>query len=147
MCNAPVICIHGPLGAGDTRDIVGLKCRDLTSSVSRRCRRCAGVLISRLNSLHSLIRSSFPCLYSIFNNQTCQILNLVPVAGHASLNCYGCKTPKTYVLMKWLMCAIIEVLLFGVLNSNSNKLHVFTCIFTFELLLWSLFNLQRCTYI
>ena len=46
-CNAPVICIPRPLGAGDTGDIAGLKCRNLTSDVSRQCRGCAGVLISR----------------------------------------------------------------------------------------------------
>ena len=45
--NAPVICIPGPPGAGDTGDIAGLKCRNLTSDVSRQCRGCAGVLISR----------------------------------------------------------------------------------------------------
>ena len=45
--NAPVICIPGPLGAGVTGDIAGLKCRNLTSDVSRQCRGCAGVLISR----------------------------------------------------------------------------------------------------
>ena len=39
---APVICIHGPLGARDTGDIAGLKCRNLTSDVSRQCRGCAG---------------------------------------------------------------------------------------------------------
>ena len=44
---ATVICIPGPLGAGDTRDIAGLECRNLTSDVSRQCRGCAGVLISR----------------------------------------------------------------------------------------------------
>ena len=27
---APVICISCPLGAGDSGDIAGLKCRDLT---------------------------------------------------------------------------------------------------------------------
>ena len=43
-CNAPVICISGPLRAGDSRDIAGLKCRDLTSG---ECRGCAGVLIFR----------------------------------------------------------------------------------------------------
>ena len=45
--NAPVICVSSPLGAGDTGDIAGLKCRDLTADESRQCRRCAGVLISR----------------------------------------------------------------------------------------------------
>ena len=40
--NAPVICIHGPRGAGDTGDIVGVKCRILTSDVSWQCRGCAG---------------------------------------------------------------------------------------------------------
>ena len=34
-------------GAGDTGGIAGLKCRNLTSDVSRQCRGCAGVLISR----------------------------------------------------------------------------------------------------
>ena len=43
---APVICVSGPLGAWDTGDIAGLKCRDLTADESRQCRRCAGVLIS-----------------------------------------------------------------------------------------------------
>ena len=45
--NAPVICTPDPLGAGDTGDIAGLKSRNLTSDVSRQCRECAGVLISR----------------------------------------------------------------------------------------------------
>ena len=40
---APVICIPGPKGAGDTGDVAGLKCRNLTSDVSRQCRGCAGV--------------------------------------------------------------------------------------------------------
>ena len=46
LCNAPVICIPGSLGAGDTGDIAGLKCRNLTSEVSRQSRGCAGVLTS-----------------------------------------------------------------------------------------------------
>ena len=29
LANAPVNCVSGPLGAGDTGDIAGLKCRDL----------------------------------------------------------------------------------------------------------------------
>ena len=45
--SAPVICLPGSLGAGDSGDIAGPKCRDLTFDVSRQCRRCAGVLISR----------------------------------------------------------------------------------------------------
>ena len=36
-----------PFGAGDTRDIAGLKCRNLTSDVSRQCGGCAGVLNPR----------------------------------------------------------------------------------------------------
>ena len=44
---APVICVSGPLGAGDTLDIAGLKCGDLTADESQQCRRGAGVLISR----------------------------------------------------------------------------------------------------
>ena len=44
---APVICSPVPLGAGDTGDIARLKCRNLTSDVSRQCHGCAGVLISR----------------------------------------------------------------------------------------------------
>ena len=47
---APVICIPGSLGAGDSGDIAGPKCRDLTFDKSRQCRRCAGVLISRQNA-------------------------------------------------------------------------------------------------
>ena len=39
---APVICIYGPLRAGDTGDIAALKCRNLTSDVSRQCRGCPG---------------------------------------------------------------------------------------------------------
>ena len=31
IANAPVICIPGSLGAGDSGDIAGPKCRDLTS--------------------------------------------------------------------------------------------------------------------
>ena len=34
----PVICIPRPLGAEDTGDIAGLKCRDLTYDVSPQCR-------------------------------------------------------------------------------------------------------------
>ena len=47
---APVICIPGSLGAGDSGDIAGPMCRDLTFDESRQCRRCAGVLISRQNA-------------------------------------------------------------------------------------------------
>ena len=47
---APVICNPGSLGAGDSGDIAGPKCRDLTFDESRQCRRCAGVLISRQNA-------------------------------------------------------------------------------------------------
>ena len=46
--NAPVICVSGPLGAGDTRDKAGLRCRDLPADASRQCRRCAGVLIAKI---------------------------------------------------------------------------------------------------
>ena len=45
--NAPVICITGSPGAGDSGDIAGLKCLALTSDVSRQCRGFAGVMISR----------------------------------------------------------------------------------------------------
>ena len=41
---APVICILGPLGAGD---IAGLKCRNLTSDVSRQCRGCAAKIAKK----------------------------------------------------------------------------------------------------
>ena len=84
--NAPVICVSGPLGAGDTGDIAGLKGRDITADESRQCRRCAGVLLSRKNSLHSLISSCFHCLDSILNIHTCQILNF-KTAGLCSLAC------------------------------------------------------------
>ena len=43
--NAPVICIPGSLGAADSGDIAGAKCRDLTVDESRQCRRCAWLLI------------------------------------------------------------------------------------------------------
>ena len=36
--NAPVICIPGSPGAGDSGNIAGLKCLALTSDVSRQCR-------------------------------------------------------------------------------------------------------------
>ena len=48
---ATVICISDPLGAMNTGDIVGLKCRGLTSDASGQCRRCARVFIFRYNSL------------------------------------------------------------------------------------------------
>ena len=44
---APVICIPGSPGAGDSGDIAGLKCLALTSGVSRQCLGFAGVMISR----------------------------------------------------------------------------------------------------
>ena len=44
---APVICIPGSPGAGDSGNKAGLKCRALTSDVSRQCRGFAGVMISR----------------------------------------------------------------------------------------------------
>ena len=49
--NAPVICIPGSLGAGDSGDIAGPKFRDLTFDESRQSRRCAGGLISRQNNI------------------------------------------------------------------------------------------------
>ena len=56
--SASVICIPGSLGAGDSGDIAGPKCMDLTFNESRQCRRCAGVLISRQNAnlFHILTR-------------------------------------------------------------------------------------------
>ena len=45
MRNAPVICNHDPLGAGNSGDIAGLNCRVLTSALSPQCRGIAGVLI------------------------------------------------------------------------------------------------------
>ena len=47
--NAPVICIPGSPGAGDSGDIAGLKCQALTYDASRQCRGFAGVMISRIN--------------------------------------------------------------------------------------------------
>ena len=44
---APVICIPGSPGVGDSGDIAGLKCLSLTSDVSRQCRGFAWVMISR----------------------------------------------------------------------------------------------------
>ena len=43
----PDICVSDPLGAWNTLDIAGLKCRDLTPDESQQCHRGAGVLISR----------------------------------------------------------------------------------------------------
>ena len=42
---APVICNHGPHGAGDSGDIAGLKCHILTSASSPQCGGTAGLLI------------------------------------------------------------------------------------------------------
>ena len=57
-----VVCISDPLGAMDIGDIVGLKCRGLTSDASGQCRRCARVFIFRYNSLYGLVSSCFRCL-------------------------------------------------------------------------------------
>ena len=54
--NAPVICIPGSPGAGDSGDIAGLKCQALTYDASRQCRGFAGVMISR--QLHGHINSN-----------------------------------------------------------------------------------------
>ena len=56
----------------------------------------------------------------------------------------GCKATKTGVLMKWLVCASIYVLLFGVLNSN--KLYLLAFFSYLNFLLWSLFDLQMYKY-
>ena len=42
----------------------------------------------------------------------------------------GCKATETCVLMKWLLCASIYILLFGVLISN--KLYLLAFFFIFE---------------
>ena len=83
-----------PLGAGDAREIAGLKCRDLTYDVSPQCRGCAGVLISHLNVMRitknslCICTSSFcPCQDSIFDILTCQILNLKTLTGLCSRVC------------------------------------------------------------
>ena len=55
------------LGAGDSGDIAGTKCRDLTFDESRQCRRCAGVLISRQNTnLYHILttRGSSACTFA-----------------------------------------------------------------------------------
>ena len=65
--NAPVICIPGSLGAGDSGDIAGPKCRDLTFDESRQCRRCAGVLISRQMPIYDIVlqqRESSACTFA-----------------------------------------------------------------------------------
>ena len=48
LCDPGIAVMHQ--GAGDSGDIVGPKCRDLTFDESRQCRRCARVLISRQNT-------------------------------------------------------------------------------------------------
>ena len=72
---ATVICISYLLGAMNTVDIVGLKCRDLTSDASGQFRRCARVFIFRYSSLYGLVSSCFRCLDSILNAHNCQFLN------------------------------------------------------------------------
>ena len=47
-CNTPVIYRPCPLGFGETGDIAGLECQDLTYDVSPKCRGCSRVLIFRL---------------------------------------------------------------------------------------------------
>ena len=63
---ASVIRIPGSLGAGDSGDKAGLKCRDLSFDEPRQCRRCAGVLISRQNTIlcHILTTSGKLSLYN-----------------------------------------------------------------------------------
>ena len=52
------------------------------------------------NSLYGLIGSCFRCLDSILNAHD---LSTFSVAEHASLNQYRLQTPKTWLLIKWLM--------------------------------------------
>ena len=68
---APVIFIPGSLEAGDSGDIAGPQCRDLTVDESRQCRRCAGVLISRQNTnlCHILTTSGKLSLYIAQSDQ------------------------------------------------------------------------------
>ena len=63
--NAPVICITCSLGTGDSGDMAWPKCRDFTFNESRQCRRCAGVLISRQNTIlcHFITASGKLSLY------------------------------------------------------------------------------------
>ena len=86
---APVICIPGSLGAGDSGDIAGPKCRDLTFDESRQCRRCAKVLISRQNAnlCHILTtRGSSVCTFAQSDQLLFRCLD-----EHASWNRkYGC---------------------------------------------------------
>ena len=103
---APVICIPGSLGAGDSGDIAGPKCRDLTFDESRQCRRCAGVVISRQNAnlCHILTTGGSPaCTFAQSDQLLFRCLD-----EHDSWNRkYGCLTPNTVLLIKWLVRASI----------------------------------------
>ena len=101
---ATVTCMYDPLGAMDTEDIVGLKWPGLTSDASGQCRRCAMVFFFRYNSMNDLVSYCFRCLNSIFTAHNCQFSKFqVSVAEQASLNQYRLQTPKTWLLIKWLM--------------------------------------------
>ena len=86
---APVICIPGSLGAGDSGDIAGPKCRDLTFDESRQCRRCAGVLISAKMPIYAIFLQqggSSACTFAQSDQLLFRCLD-----EHASWNHkYGC---------------------------------------------------------
>ena len=95
--NAPVICIPGSLGAGDSGDIAGPKCRDLTFDESRQCRRYAGVLISRQKHF-------MPYSYKKWEAQSVHLqsdqLLFRCLDEYASWNRkYGCKTQNKGLLI------------------------------------------------
>ena len=94
---AQVICIPGSLGAGDSGDIAGPKCRDLTFDESRQCRKYAGVLISRQNPnlCHILQGGSSACTFAQSDQLLFRCLD-----ENASWNRkFGCKTPDTGLLI------------------------------------------------
>ena len=72
--NALVIWNSGPYGAGDSGNIAGLKCHDLTSNESWQCPRSARVFISCQNALHAEIRATSPQTYFLI---TLLILSMI----------------------------------------------------------------------
>ena len=97
--------------AEDSGDIAGPKCRDLIFDESRQCRGCAGVLISRQNTnlCHILttrgkLRQT-ACTFAQSDKLLFRCLD-----EYASWNRkYGCKTPNTLLLIKWIVCALISI--------------------------------------
>ena len=61
MHNVPVICISSPSRAGDSGDVVGLKCQVLTSDESRSAGDVPGFSVPATLSYFSFIRTTSCC--------------------------------------------------------------------------------------